>query len=1266
MDTLKLKFIHPSASQADKAEITLDRFDANDFTIRRDGNVKKFRLTFSNLSFSKELYKPVEIDAAFILSDAEGKQLPLPAELCSYFRECTVSLLHVVETPGAATKTVGVLENGIVTEVKPVYGAHASVTMTICSPDYRLTLDKYCRSYTGKRFFKDVVVPQLENEPWNISVAGTKDAAGNKQTTNLRVLGYGETKEMIQPYMVQYNESLYDFIARVAHRCGEFMYYENGSLHIGLPWQKVSGAPKDKKVDSESVVTDGKGSIDDPKIVNVLKCSRVTYLDKRTRHEGVPTKAFYRNNTTIDLGKADMQASIPEYPYDSNIGHDWAMVKQNRGALESSDNQRKSDWKGKAIEIATTGLNRESIGGTAIQMGMKWGMFEKDMAHNAKILNMLNDRQFVDKSLLWNGEDSERIAEQRDEEKSYLYEISTDPAKVPDNKQSHYGPFCNISDDDNKRFLYFDNAFYAAIADAATYGSANTIEVNMGEYYSDVFVGDIVRLSNEDATYVVTAVRRKTTPVYYYEVADDDAMDTGDELSELIRRDRVEYVLEIVPLFTADDLKILPSGANLQCNAANGAFAVFPPMREESDIRTSGPQRAFVTCTEDNTSHGHVSLRYTWQKPTDDPSPWVRMKCDYAGADDFPGAGSKSLGDVYGGGSMFFRPDVGTEVLVGFLGDNVEQPYVIGQLFNKSQMQPGETFAMGGDYNHAIISRNHHGIYFHDPCNAFEALGSLSPIINTINKIGVVNSLSPLMVNSNKDDKYWAGGITLRDRFGIYSISMSSDKRNITVNSPLGDVKIDAFTGITISAPAGDINFVGKNISLKAGNQITISSGENIDREWWDNPTSSFAKDLAKGAISAATTAVKSVADIQVVDMALVRTLYECIVKPIEGTLNFTSRRYLTVTAGLNNVVKYPGVDGERDNEDFGGVNTLNSFMTDLRECGAILCSIPAWIVHSIVTIHNLCDLIGNIVVTRYIKSDENDGRTVKAIFQENYISFVGQWMASRNRPQLHLLVTGLTERPVHLDLQNNPNQQNNDDANQHNSQVVQEIFGTNLRDLEDSVVLVVVAKGSMQDNNLLTLYRNLLQSFPGFFVNNVPQKVLSFMGEQTIPDQIKTYLPNGNFDKVFFNSIPVLCDSYAGGYKETYRIPFIKDFYNKHKPPFLPKLDVPDNCSIDEFKRAVDGLRLQESHSWFSAGDLLKTATEALVGMSWDDIKGKQWGFSKSQLKPDKRGMLLFADNDDRTFFLKNGTFNALEHSMVQLRRELRISNFADDNDGV
>jgi type VI secretion system secreted protein VgrG len=55
-----------------------------------------------------------------------------------------------------------------------------------------------------------------------------------------------------------------------------------------------------------------------------------------------------------------------------------------------------------------------------------------------------------------------------------------------------------------------------------------------------------------------------------------------------------------------------------------------------------------------------------WQKQHNENTPWIRMTNPHAG----------------GGKGMYFVPEIGEEVLVGFEDDNAEKPYVLGAMYN--------------------------------------------------------------------------------------------------------------------------------------------------------------------------------------------------------------------------------------------------------------------------------------------------------------------------------------------------------------------------------------------------------------------------------------------------------------------------------------------------------------------------------------------------------------------------------------------------------
>ena len=82
-----------------------------------------------------------------------------------------------------------------------------------------------------------------------------------------------------------------------------------------------------------------------------------------------------------------------------------------------------------------------------------------------------------------------------------------------------------------------------------------------------------------------------------------------------------------------------------------------------------------------------------------------------------------------------------------------------------------------------------------------------------------------------KDGRKLCGGINITDEFGMFSVSMSSNKRSVNISSPFGTVGINAFTGISISAPNGDISIKGKNVSIEAGNNLRLISGTNVTNE---------------------------------------------------------------------------------------------------------------------------------------------------------------------------------------------------------------------------------------------------------------------------------------------------------------------------------------------------------------------------------------------------------------------------------------------------
>ncbi|MDI9310978.1 MAG: phage baseplate assembly protein V, partial [Limnohabitans sp.] len=81
----------------------------------------------------------------------------------------------------------------------------------------------------------------------------------------------------------------------------------------------------------------------------------------------------------------------------------------------------------------------------------------------------------------------------------------------------------------------------------------------------------------------------------------------------------------------------------------------------------SGTQPAIVTDNNDPKGLGRVKVKFAWQR--EENSPWLRMTNPHAG----------------GGKGMYFIPEIGEEVLIGFENNNAEKPFVLGAMYNGSE-----------------------------------------------------------------------------------------------------------------------------------------------------------------------------------------------------------------------------------------------------------------------------------------------------------------------------------------------------------------------------------------------------------------------------------------------------------------------------------------------------------------------------------------------------------------------------------------------------
>ena len=236
-----------------------------------------YYLMFNGIKINRKIYQPskieVELDIMQTTKDSTtGKETTKAPSFDSVTalllqRQVKLDILEV-DRIADTTRTIeykatyNLAQNFYVHELNPqlkrdVNGTKMYVKMDIFSMDKLMTLNPYCKAYVASKLGSEILQP----ESGNFGKQTGGEPLIETDFESQRFLKYNESgtsHEFIQPYLVQYNESFYDFLVRTANRCGEFLYFEDGKLILGLPQtsnvetisdfetvtaQKISGDP---------------------------------------------------------------------------------------------------------------------------------------------------------------------------------------------------------------------------------------------------------------------------------------------------------------------------------------------------------------------------------------------------------------------------------------------------------------------------------------------------------------------------------------------------------------------------------------------------------------------------------------------------------------------------------------------------------------------------------------------------------------------------------------------------------------------------------------------------------------------------------------------------------------------------------------------------------------------------------------------------------------------------------------------------------------
>ena len=760
--------------------------------------VGSYLYSLVGFSMNKQMYQPTMIVADISINKTEGTTWTSikRGNIVEMFRFCRITLHGDNDEIG---------NDFYVHEVIPEYRAGSMLMrLHIFSLDKLLTLKQTSRSFVGKKLLGDILAKELPKYLLPFNKGKSMEFKTDDRIKTVQQLVYqnaAKTKvEHIFPYLVQYNESFYDLLARTTNRWGEFMYYEDGKLQIGY------------------------NAEDQVKIIQ--KYDKITYSCQDASLEllGLSKEGNY-----------EAEAAYDKNVYDTPIQKSPRLVRGEMG-----------EFNGQGDKYAMKKLA---------------SFFNTDKNIVSWIANTLVDDsvsvlQSVIKTKQHNDTQNEKYFPGKGTDEQYGQYTFTLYDKETKSKDA-FNQFTEITSQYADKADIYDAKRYFKTLELEQEAANNVVTIDFDTTWPGLKLGNIIEVNGEQFIVVNISATYKDNHLTF---------------------------------------QVKASGAHVTEVSGKTIYDFYPAMIPSGHVRYSGPQIAKIKDASDPALNHRVRVLFSWQSDADkkDATPWLPFA-------------AKGEGKITTG-----KHNKGDEVIVGFIDGNVERPYVLGA--TQTRAPHDKTI------NVDIDTPGGHHMRLSDGTGAglLKFISSaFSPALNTFCNFFPVSQI-PFLGKLLKEDKVWSknkyfeGSATLSDFYGIYKITGSTDKRNVTISSPWGDVKMDAFTGITISAPNGDVKIKGKNVSIEAGNNLTLESGTNIG---WklrnDKKFGDFSADALGLTVSSAV-ASKVAEKTKLLDLSLVRSVVEVVMRPVEGALTVKSNRFLKLESGKNEC-EYPKLAFNQD-----------------------------------------------------------------------------------------------------------------------------------------------------------------------------------------------------------------------------------------------------------------------------------------------------------------------------------------------------------------
>ena len=242
------------------------------------------------------------------------------------------------------------------------------------------------------------------------------------------------------------------------------------------------------------------------------------------------------------------------------------------------------------------------------------------------------------------------------------------------------------------------------------------------------------------------------------------------------------------------------------------AAATSPPGNPRARMPVCENEIGLVFENDDPEGLGRVKVKFNWQRGLD-ATPWIRVLRPMAGQAD----------DLHG---FFFTPEIGDEVIVGFLNNNPDSPYVMGSVyFNHESNHPSRWH--DANINRKVIkTRSGNQVHFIDEEGKEEIIITNNDIDSATNEIRLsmegngqitIMTMGKLDIRADSISMEANQGITIKAGTNLVIESGSNTEMNAQ------EMKVDATT-VSVKG-AAKVEMEGAMTSVKASGQLELDSG---------------------------------------------------------------------------------------------------------------------------------------------------------------------------------------------------------------------------------------------------------------------------------------------------------------------------------------------------------------------------------------------------------------------------------------------------------